>query len=239
MMEVSAEEFKILYEACNILDEIGIPYVIGGGTAVVQWGRNRRTKDFDIFINRKVLRPAMNALSLSDFLTTDTEKKWLYKVWRGEVLIDFIVESRGGVNVDNDTMTRSVIVNQYGMDFRMMGAEDVIYRKALTLTEGRPDWYDAISIIDRQREKLDWTYLLYRAQRYRRRFLSFLLFAQTELHRPPGAPHAESDNYLYEGSAPGQIPEWVVLTLVHQEWLGGKRSPRDPFTLEYRLPKAA
>lgn len=233
-MEVTRKDFLILHEACEKLDQLGIPYVIGGGTAVVLWGRNRRTKDFDIFLNREVLRPAMDVLSKGDFLTTDTEKRWLYKVWRGETLIDFIVESRGGVRIDNDTMHHARMVNQHGIDFRMMGPEDVLYRKALTLTEGRPDWYDALSIVDRQRDQLDWTYLLYKAQHHPRRVLSYLLFAQTELHAPPGSPPISSDNFLYQGDMPGPVPEWVIFNLVQQVWLKGARSPRNPMRLEDR-----
>lgn len=195
-----------MHEACAILDAVGVPYVIGGGTAVVHWGRNRRTRDFDLFLNREVLGPAMYALSRAGFLATDTEKKWLCKALRGESRIDFIVESRGGVRIDDETLARAVMVEQHGYTFRLMGAEDVIYRKALTLTEGRPDRYDAISIIDHQRERLDWTYLVYRAQRHRRRFLSFLLFSQTELHNPPGIPHNQADNYLYEDATPARCP---------------------------------
>lgn len=231
-MQVTAEDFGILHEACTALDAIGIPYVIGGGTAVVLWGRNRRTKDFDIFLNREVLRPAMNALSLANFLTTDTEKRWLYKAWRGEVLVDLIVESRGGIRIDNDAIAHSRMVEQYGHEFRMMGPEDTLFRKALTLTEGRPDWYDALSIIERMRDELDWTYILYLAQRHPRRMLSFLLFAQTELNAPEHTPSSLSDNYLYQGNAHGPVPQWVVFTLIQQEWLGGKQSPRDPHRLE-------
>ena len=155
MTEVTAEDFSILHEACTALDAAGVPYVIGGGTVVVLWGRNRRTKDFDLFLNREVLRAAMAVLSQANFTTTDTEKMWLYKAWRGETLVDLIVESRGGTCIDSEVLSRSRIVRQYGYDFRVMGPEDTLYRKILTLTEGRPDWHDAMSIVERQQGKLD------------------------------------------------------------------------------------
>jgi predicted nucleotidyltransferase len=232
-MEVQPEDFVVLNEACTVLDNAGVPFVIGGGTAVVVWGRDRCTKDFDLFLNREVLRSAMDALSIAGFVTTDTEKRWLYKAWRGEMLVDLIVESRGGVRVDDDTLTHARIVNMFGYDLRIMGAEDVLFRKILTLTEGRPDWYDALSIVERQRDTLDWTYLLYRAQRQPRRVLSFLLFAQTELNRPRDAGQAAMNNFLFHGDAPGPIPQWVVFTLIQQEWLAGSRSPRNPYKLEH------
>ena len=80
--------------------------------------------------------------------------------------------------------------------------------------------------------RLDWTYFLYRAQHNRRRVLSFLLFAQTELNKPPASPHAPTDNYLYQGNAPGPVPQWVVLTLISQLWQGGAESPLNPNRLE-------
>lgn len=237
-MEVTPEDFAVLHEACDTLDALGIPYVVGGGTAVVLYGRNRRTKDFDIFLNRSVLRPAMNALSLTNFVTTDTEKGWLYKAWRGETLVDLIVESRGGVRIDGDVMSRSRMVPMHGYDFRIMGPEDVLFRKALTLTEGRPDWYDGISIIHRQRDTLDWNYFLYRAKLNMRRVLSFLIFTQTELHAPPHSANASTDNYLYLGDAPGPVPQWVVFELLERIWLHGAPSPFNPFQLQH-LPAAA
>ncbi|HEY3380011.1 MAG TPA: nucleotidyltransferase [Armatimonadota bacterium] len=238
-MHVVEADFAKLREACDVIDALGLPYVIGGGTAVVLWGRNRRTKDFDIFLNRQEIRPALDALAHAGFQTADTEKRWLYKAWCGDTLIDFIVESRGGIRIDADTMSHARVVKQYGYDFRMMGPEDTLFRKALTLTEGRPDWYDGLSIIDRQRGQLDWAYFLYLAQRNRRRVLSFLLFVQTELHVPPGAPPLQSDNVLYPGDASGPIPDWVVFTLIQQEWLHARRSPRIPFALTYQPRRAA
>ncbi len=233
-MEITAKDFAILHTACAALDAAGVPYVIGGGTAVVQYGRNRRTKDFDIFLNREVLPRAMDALSRIGFCTTDTEKQWLYKAWQGETLVDFIVESRGRVRIDDEVMLRARMMPLYGYTFRIMGPEDTLFRKALTLTEGRPDWYDGISIIDRQRDALDWTYLLYRAQWNPRRMLSFLLFAMTELHRPPHGVGASSSNYLFQGSAPGPIPEWLVFALAQRIWLGGGLRLQAPRALGMR-----
>ncbi|OPZ83135.1 MAG: hypothetical protein BWY76_02423 [bacterium ADurb.Bin429] len=233
-MEVTAEDFVILQKACDALDAIGVPYMVGGGTAVVLWGRNRRTKDFDLFLNREVLRAAMNALSLAGFTTTDTEKNWLYKAWWGDLLVDLIVEVRGGVRITDETMLRSRVVEQFGVTFRVMGPEDVVYRKITCLTEGRPDWHDAISIIARQGETFDWMYLLYLAQQHPRRVLAFLLFAQTEMNAPACSPSSQVENQLFRGDSDGPIPEWVVLTLVRQIWEGGARSPINPHRLEMR-----
>lgn len=236
---VTPEDFAILREACDALDDVGIPYVIGGGTAVVVYGRNRRTKDFDIFLNREVLRAAMDALARANFTTSDTEKRWLYKAWRDETLVDLIMEVRGGVRIDDEVMRRAWMVEQFGHVFRVMGPEDTVFRKAMTLTEGRPDWHDAISIIERMQGRVDWDYLLYRATLNPRRMLSFFLFAQTEMHAPPDRPFRSStDNYLFTGEAPGPIPDWVLLHLIKQVWFGGEQSPTHPHRLEH-LPRAA
>ncbi|MHB9024944.1 MAG: nucleotidyltransferase [Armatimonadota bacterium] len=231
MMEVTAVDFKTLYQACSVLDALGIPYVIGGGTAVVLYGRDRRTKDFDIFMNRDVLRVTMDALSNAGFTTADTEKRWLYKVWRNDLTIDLIVETRGGDRIDEEVIARSRLIDHFGQDFRIMGPEDTLYRKILTQLPGRPDWYDALSIIERQQGKLDWTYFLSRAQRYPRRVLSFLLFAQTELH-VPATLQVAGDNVLFQGDAPGPIPQWMVFALVQTIWLGAARPLRSTRQLE-------
>lgn len=237
-MEVTAEDFVVLQRACAALDPVGIPYLVGGGTAVVLWGRNRRTKDFDLFLNREVLRPTMDALSHAGFTTTDTEKNWLYKAWWDDTLVDLIVEVRGGVRITDQTLHRARTVEQYGVTFRAMGPEDVVYRKITCLTEGRPDWHDAISIIARQGAAFDWMYLLYLARRHPRRVLAFCLFAQTEMNAPAGSPQSQVENQLFPGSAPGPIPEWVVLTLIRQIWMRGAQSPYDPLRLVERREAA-
>ena len=235
-MEVQPEDFKILRRGCDALDVDGVRYVIGGGTAVVIYGRNRRTKDFDIFLNREELERAMTALVRAGFSTSDTEKTWLFKSWYGETLVDIIVVSRGGVRVDRETIARARLVNLYGDDFRIMGCEDTLFRKILTLTEGRPDWYDALSIIERQQGRIDWDYLLRRAQRNPRRVLSFLLFAQTELHVPPDQRRVTPD-LLFTGDAPGLIPQRVIYALMIQIWRTAGAAPPQ-FALD-ALPEAA
>ena len=236
-MAVTAADFAILHEACTALDTRKIPYVVGGGTVVVLYGRNRRTKDFDIFLSRKYQRRAMDALSLAGFTTTDTEKHWLYKAWHDDILVDLIVESRGGVQVTAETIRHARVVNQYGYFFRVMGPEDTLYRKILTLTEGRPDWHDALSILDRQRGKLDWEYFLRLARRHPRRILSFMLFAQTELHNPSGTVRLAPD-MLYTGEHPGPVPDHIVYRLMDMLFREESGREEAPPALEY-LPKAA
>jgi len=235
-VEITPDDFRTLHLACDVLDAAGVRYVIGGGTAVVIYGRNRRTKDFDIFLNREELERAMTALTRVGFTASDTEKKWLFKAWHQETLVDIIVESRGGVRVGSETMRRSRLLHLYGYDFRIMGLEDTLYRKILTLTEGRPDWYDAISIITRQQGQLDWDYLLECAQRFPRRVLSFLLFAQTELHIPPGYHRASVDE-LMTGDAPGLIPDRVIYTLLLR--VLNRRAFEPPLPGMEALPEAA
>ena len=213
-MPVTAADYVILYEACSALEAKRIPYVIGGGTVVILYGRQRRTKDFDVFLSRQYQQPAMDALSLAGFTTTDTEKSWLYKAWREETLVDLIVESRGGVQVTADTIRHARIAFQHGYFFRVMGPEDTLFRKILTLTEGRPDWHDALSIMDRQQGRLDWDYFLQltRAKQQTRRVLAFMLFARTELHHAPGSPRRSPDA-LYTGADAGPVPDWLVYRL--------------------------
>jgi hypothetical protein len=232
MSVVTAEDFRVLHEACAALDAAGIPYMVGGGTAVVIWGRDRRTKDFDLFLNRDVTKRAMTLLAQAGFTTSDTEKSWLYKAWRGDVLVDLIVEVRGNVRITDQTLLHARMVEQHGYTFRIMGPEDVVYRKIVCLTEGRPDWHDAMSIIQRQGDDFDWLYLLYLAQQHPRRVLGFFLFAQSELNSPDGQVHSVVENLIFRGDAEGPIPQWVVLTLVQQLWERGMPSVYQPHRLE-------
>ena len=178
----------------------------------------------------------MDALSLAGFTTSDTEKNWLFKAWRDETLVDLIMVSRGGVTVTAETMRHARIVSQYGFYFRMMGPKDVLFRKIMTLTEGRPDWHDALSILVRMEGKLDWAYFLRLARRNVQRILGFMLFARTELHVPPGRVISSPD-LLFTGEHPGPVPDRVLYRLLHMLAQPARPAEELP-ALPYR-PKAA
>lgn len=179
-----AHLLAIGHEACRILTDAGIPNLVGGGIAVWAYGRRRYTKDIDLFIPARIPLLAMDALGKHGFHTRDTDASWLYKAIKEDVLIDLIVWTTGNIRVSDATFERARTVQIDGFAFTLMGPEDVLFRKILSHREERRDWYDALSMLTRPQAGFDWTYFLSLVgDLHARRTLSFLLYAQTEIHQ--------------------------------------------------------
>lgn len=170
------------HEACEVLKEAGVPYMVGGGVAIWAYGRRRATKDIDLFIPPKMPYVALDALGKRGFFTRDSDAGWLYKAYKQEILIDIIVWTTGNIRVDDETFGRLRQVAIDGYPFAIMGPEDLLFRKILSHREERRDWYDGLSMLEQTTEALDWDYFMRRVTPpHARRALSFLLYAQSEL----------------------------------------------------------
>lgn len=194
------------HEACRILDDAGIPYMVGGGVAVWAYGRRRKTKDIDLFLYPSTPEEAMNSLARRGFHTRETEAGWLYKAIKADVIIDLIVWTTGAVTLDAASFAHARSMQIDGYSFLLMGPEDVLFRKILSHKEERFDWYDAMSIMVNAGELgFDWPYFLTRAQRFPKRVLSFLLYAQGELGAETIPVQAVPPEILH------QLIEWTGL----------------------------
>lgn len=188
--------FAIYQEATLALDEAGIPYVVGGGMAVRAYGRTRYSKDMDIFLSLTRIGMTMNVLNAAGFHTRDTDANWLYKATKGDVLVDLIVRTTGDIRLEAEAVRRGRWVRLQERPFFVMGPEDLLLRKVFSEAEGRPDWYDALSMLQAPIPGFDWPYFVDLAERHgAARVLAMLLFATT-------------------AGAQAVIPDWVLQALM-------------------------
>lgn len=182
-IEEEKAKFEVFGEACRILEAAGIPHVMGGGVAVRAYGRTRPLKDADVFMRKEEVFRAMDALTaMGDFHTRDTDATWLYKAIKQNVLVDIIVRTTGNVHCTEQTFKRARRFELYGHSFLMMGPEDLLFRKILSHRDGRPDLFDAFSMLEQPIERFDWAYFLEMCRDQDiRRILGFLLWAQSEM----------------------------------------------------------
>lgn len=175
-------KFAVFGEACRILEEAGIPHVMGGGVAVRAYGRNRPLKDGDVFMRPIHAFQAMDALTaMGGFHTRDTDATWLYKAIKADVLVDIIVRTTGNIHCTEQTFKRARTVELYGQRFCMMGPEDLLFRKIHSHREGRPDQFDAFSMFEAPILDFDWDYFTRLTfTNDVRRVLGFLLLVQSE-----------------------------------------------------------
>lgn len=170
---------RILAEALRALEGAGVPHVVMGGLVAAVFARPRSTDDIDVFVKPEHAPQALDALDRAGFDVEEHDPMWLYKAWKGGVLVDVIFRSSGEVYLDDEMLDRAVHGECRGVPMRMISPEDLLVIKAVATAEhGAHHWYDALGII--ARNPIDWDYLVERArQAGPRRVLSLLLYAES------------------------------------------------------------
>jgi predicted nucleotidyltransferase len=176
----------VLDETMAALREAGIQFLLIGGVGSCVFGRDRGTRDIDVFVRPETAEDALAALAARGFRTKKEYEHWLYKAWKDDVLVDVIFRSSRDILLDQEMLDRARMVTFRGREVPVAPPEDLVVMKAIAASEDTPRyWYDAIAMI--AQTELDWDYLVARArQRGARRILSLLLFADSvDLVVPP------------------------------------------------------
>jgi predicted nucleotidyltransferase len=181
-----------LDEALAAMREADIRFLIIGGIASAVLGRDRGTRDVDLFVRPEDARHALEALGERGFETKVAFPHWLYKGFKRDVLVDVIFRSSKDVLLDDEMLTRARDRDFRGRTLPIAPPEDLIIMKAVAADEDTPRyWYDALGIIAHE-PKIDWDYLVRRARQHGvRRILSLLIYAQSNDLVVPTAPIVE------------------------------------------------
>lgn len=168
----------VLNEVVDTLGQTGIAYLFGGGLAAKCFGRERLTKDIDLFVRPENADKLLEALEKAGFKTQKTDPKWLYKAKKDDIPIDIIFKSAGNIFLDDETFKRATPMEFMGRPINILPPEDLIIMKSLATGEFTPNhWYDALDVI--KSTPVDWDYLKRRAKHGPRRVLSLLFYAQS------------------------------------------------------------
>jgi predicted nucleotidyltransferase len=154
-------EFEQLLEAMKraggVLNEAGIPFVLGGGLACWARGGPKTEHDVDFLLKPENAERALQALAESGLRTEKPPEGWLLKAYDDErgVLIDLIFNPRGGP-VDDEAFERADDLEVYAMRMKVVRLEDVLVQKLLALTEQDPDYSSVLELARSLREQVDW-----------------------------------------------------------------------------------
>ncbi len=170
---------RVLGEAAEAIESLGIPYVLMGGMVSRAAGRPRDTHDIDFLVRPDEAGAALEALRSAGFDTRKTEPQWLYKAVKEGVLVDVLFRATGDVLLDDEMVERAKRRDFGGHEMLAMSVEDLIIIKALSHQEHTArHWFDALALLSNQ--EVDWDYLVRRARRRgARRVLSLLLYGQS------------------------------------------------------------
>ena len=173
--------FEVYREAVDVLEKAGVGYVVGGGIAIMAYGRTRDTKDIDLYILEENRRKALAALAEAGFETDPMPGVgWLQKGFKEGITVDFIMENVGGMHTDEETLLHGYWTVINGVRMHVMSPEDLIVRKIMAMRSDRNDWFDCISVLSRTYDIFDWDYFTKIASVDYERALSFVTYVRSD-----------------------------------------------------------
>jgi predicted nucleotidyltransferase len=178
----------VLDRATSAVEGTGEPFAVIGELGSAAFGRDRGTRDIDLFVRPAAAPVIVDALVEAGFEVDVVDDHWLYQAHLEGIDVDIIFRATRDILFDDQMAQRVTRANIYGRMLPVVPAEDLLVMKALATGEDTARyWYDALAIV--ARTDLDWNYLAMRARQHgARRILSLLLFATSvDLLVPPQA----------------------------------------------------
>jgi predicted nucleotidyltransferase len=159
MVDTEDREFEQLLDAmkraAGVLNEAGIPFVLGGGLACWARGAPKTEHDVDFLLRPRDVERAQDALSAAGMRTEKPPEGWLLKAYDDDVLIDLIFDPQGGP-IDDAIFERAEEMEVYATRLQVAAVEDVLVQKLLALSEQQPDYSSVLELARSLREQVDW-----------------------------------------------------------------------------------
>jgi hypothetical protein len=178
-----------------------VPFLIGGAYAFNCYTTiERHTRDLDLFIRRRDIEGAADALLAAGHGTELTHPHWLAKVHAGDLYIDLIYSSGNGLcEVDDDWFRHASAARVLGVDVKVAPVEEMIWSKAFVMERERYDGADVAHLLHAHGHALDWRRLLQRFGPHWRVLLSHLVLY----------------GFIYP-AARAQLPDWPMQHLLER-----------------------
>lgn len=175
--KLNIEAWAFYYRILQLLNESGVPYLIGGAYAFGYYtGVNRHTEDLDVFIDRNHYEQIMQVFITAGCETRLEAPHWLGKACRGSNSIDIIFNSGTGVaKVDNEWFEYAVAGKLMGIPVNFCPPEEIIWSKSFLMERERYDGADVAHLLLACASNLDWKRLLRRFGTNWRVLLSHLI----------------------------------------------------------------
>lgn len=188
-------------DALRALNAAGIPYVVAGAYAFFEYtGIFRDTKDLDVFLRRRDLEAAFEALGGAGFRCEMEDEVWIGKAFRGEWFVDLIFSSGNGVAVVDDAWFAHARSGEVmGVPTLLAPPEEIIWSKAFVCERERYDGHDISNLVRCVGHEMSWERLLERFGEHWEVLLSHLV--------------------MYRFAFPGertQVPRWVMQELLQR-----------------------
>jgi hypothetical protein len=171
------DEIQVRGRAIQLLQEAGVPFLVGGAYAYAEYtGIYRDTKDLDLFPRKRDALRGLEVLAQDGWRTERADEVWLYKAFKGEYFVDFIFSSGNGVATVDDLWFENAHPGRaFGHEVQLVPPEEMIWSKAFVLERERYDGGDVNHILRAKGREMDWDRVLMRFERYWEVLLSHLM----------------------------------------------------------------
>jgi Nucleotidyl transferase of unknown function (DUF2204) len=150
------ELIEAMKTGAGILQEAGIPFVLGGGLSAWARGGPKTEHDIDFLIREQDADTALEAFVRAGLEVERPPEGWLYKAWHDNgALIDLIFNPAGGPITD-ELIESAPILEVMALRIRVLSLEDVFATKLLAITEQEPQFDAVLELARALREQVDW-----------------------------------------------------------------------------------
>ena len=98
---------QVLDEVLDAVPSADIPFLLIGGIGSAVYGRDRGTRDIDLFVRPEHARQVLRALGDRGFDTRDVFEHWLAKAIKHGVLVDVIFRSTRDILLTDEMLARA------------------------------------------------------------------------------------------------------------------------------------
>jgi Uncharacterised nucleotidyltransferase len=146
---------ETLKEAVAALREHGIPFALGGGLAAWARGGPVTQNDLDLMVKPRDAEAALDALTRVGMRPEKPPEEWLYKAWRGNVLVDLIFRP-SGLELTDQVLDRADVIPVAAVATPVLALEDVLVTMLCAIDEHAVDYSRLVAIARSLREQIDW-----------------------------------------------------------------------------------
>ena len=174
-----ADDYGFYRLVMESLNKRRVPFLVGGAQMLERYtGIARDVKDVDLYLRRKDLPRALEALSLGGWRTQICYPHWLAKAYEDALFVDIIFGSGNGVCEINDAwFDHSLPGEIFGAPIRFCPPEEMIWSKAFVMERERYDGADIAHLLRSCGKQMNWERLLRQFEPYWRvLFVHLLLF---------------------------------------------------------------
>ena len=200
--EQKKEAHAFYKEALDMLNESGVPYMLGGAFAMFHYtGIYRDTKDLDIFCKPSDYPRIMKFFAANGYRTDLYDARWLCKVYKGDYFIDIIFDTVNNICRVDDTWLAHAHKGRFvGVDVLLLPPEELVWCKIFVQNRERYDGADVNHIWLKKGKEFDWKRLLFRLDPHWHILLGQILQFQ----------------FVYPSEYHDIIPKWLFDELMHR-----------------------